>query len=220
MLTLAEELLLLALDDETGKVATWTSLSLDDGLAGAMLCDLVFAERIDLFDKRIVVADGAPTGDPTLDTVLARMAEREKPRTPADWVGRLSRGIRKEVLAGLQERGLVSAQRGRMLGVLPTTRYLESDPSVERALRERVRAVLVDATEPDARTGALIALACASKHGSMLVADRPWSEIEARATSVAEGDWAAEAVRESLRGVNAAVIAAVVTASTAGVTAS
>jgi hypothetical protein len=220
MTSLAEELLLLALDDESGKVATWTSLSLDDGLAGAIVCDLVLAKRIDLVDDRIVVLDDAPTGDPVLDGVLARIATRDKPRKPADWVSRLSRGIRDDVMAGLQRQGLVRAERRRVLGVLPTTRYPAGDPGVERGLRQRLHAVLVGGDEPDTRTGALIAIAQAAKHGQALVADRPWSEVADRAKEVAEGDWAADAVGRSIRSVNAGVIAAVVAGSTAGIAAS
>lgn len=212
--------MLLALDDESGKVATWTSLSLDDGLAGAVLGDLVFAARLDLVDDRIAVIDDAPTADPLLDGVLARIVARDKPRKPADWVRRLSRGIRDDVLAGLQQKGLVRAERRRLLGLVSTTRYPESDRRVEQALRERLHGVLVDGDEPVARTAALIAIALASKHGQALVADRPWNEVEPRAREIADGAWAGDAVGRSIRSVNAGAIAAVVAGSTAGIAAS
>lgn len=217
MMALPEELMLLALDDEKGTVSGWTASSLDLGLAGAALCDLVLAGRVEFTEYRIVVRDDTPTGHRADDAALAKLAEREKPRKAANWIGPLSRGLRKEVLASLEEQGLVRAERGRVLGVLPTTRYPESDPSVERALRERVRGVLVDGAEPDDRTAALIAIAHASQLGRALVDDVPWSQVKARTKAIAKSDWAAEAVRKSIDGVNAAVTAATVAATAAAV---
>lgn len=210
--------MLLALDDEKGKVTGWGSV--DQALAGAVLCDLVFAERIAVIDDRVALRADGITGEPANDAVLAKIAKREKPRKPADWVGRLGADVRKDVLARLEERGLIRAERRKLLGLLPATRYPEADGSAEQELRSRVRAVLVDGAEPDERTAALIAIAHASGQGRTLVADRPWKEIEPRAKEVAEGDWAADAVRKAIQSVNAAVVAATVAATGASVAAS
>ncbi|MEA2151595.1 MAG: hypothetical protein QOD69_3425 [Solirubrobacteraceae bacterium] len=215
MLTLAEELMLLALDDETGKGSARSGL--DQGLAGAVLCELVLAGRIAIIDDRVVLRADGIIGEPVEDAVLAQVAAREKPRKPADWVGRLAGGVRRDVLARLQERGLIRAERHRVLGLLPSTRYPEADGSAEREVRERLDAVLAGGARPDERTAALIAIAQAARVGAALAGDRPWKEVEPRAKEIAEGDWAAAAVRKAIQSVNAAVLAATVAASSASV---
>ena len=55
MLNLMEELLLLALDDEKGKIISSSSCALPYGLRGALLLELFLAEKIDVVDKKIVV---------------------------------------------------------------------------------------------------------------------------------------------------------------------
>ena len=74
-IALAEELLLLAYDDETGK-ATVSRIGLDLGMAAAVLVDLALAGRVVYGDGgNLVVKDRTPTGDPIADAVLAKVAE-------------------------------------------------------------------------------------------------------------------------------------------------
>jgi hypothetical protein len=215
MVTLAEELMLLSLDGETGKVGGWAA-GLDQGLAGAVLCELVLIDRVAIVEDRVVLRADGETGEPALDAALEKIAAREQPRRPADWVGRLAGGMRGDLLARLQERGIVRAQKRRVLGVLASTRYPEADAGAERELRARLRAVLVDGAEPSERTAALIAIAQAAGLGRALAGEGSWKELQPRAKEVAEGDWAATAVRKAVESVNAAVIAATVAATSAG----
>jgi hypothetical protein len=91
MLTLAEELLLLALDDESGSVEPAASGSLQYGLAGALLVELVIAGRLRLEGGGLVVADGSPTGDAVLDEVIGRISRSGRPRDAEYWVGQFGR---------------------------------------------------------------------------------------------------------------------------------
>ena len=73
---LAEELLLLAYDDETGK-ATGSRIGLDLGMAAAVLVELALAGRIAYADgDLIVVSDPTPIGEPIADAVLAKAGRR------------------------------------------------------------------------------------------------------------------------------------------------
>src|ERR1700722_20630473 len=73
-LTILEEFLLLALDDETGDFYTLARSTFDCASAGAVLMDLMLRRRIDNDLKNIFVTDAAPTGNPVLDPVLQTMA--------------------------------------------------------------------------------------------------------------------------------------------------
>src|SRR3712207_1238325 len=105
-IALAEELLLLAYDDETGK-ATVSRIGLDLGMAAAVLVDLALAGRVAYgVGGALIVIDETPTGDPIADAVLAKVAG-DDPHTPAQWVQRLRHGLRDRVLADLVARGVV-----------------------------------------------------------------------------------------------------------------
>ena len=67
MLNLAEELLVLALDDSNGKVHSSAAASLEFGLAGAILMDLGLAGKLSFEQERLEVVDAAPVGDSILD---------------------------------------------------------------------------------------------------------------------------------------------------------
>ena len=95
-IALAEELLLLAYDDQTGK-ATGSRIGLDLGMSAAVLVDLALAGRIAYVSGYLVVNDATPTGEPIADLVLAKAAA-DDPHTPAQWLQRLRHNLRNRVL--------------------------------------------------------------------------------------------------------------------------
>lgn len=205
--TIAEELLLLALDEEEGKQLIG-GVQLHPALGGAILAELAAAGRVELADDKVTVTDPTPLGDAELDAALARMAEDGKARKPAWWVQRLqSDKLRRRLLTRLAEAGVLAEERGRILGVFPTTRWPEADPQVEADVRERVTAVLAGA-DPDERTATLIAIMHAAKLDRKAF---PGADRE-RVKEIAEGEWAGQAVAKTIAAITAAIA---VTASTA-----
>lgn len=158
---LAEELLLLAYDDESGK-ATGSRIGLDLGMTAAVLIELTLAGRIGCLGGTIVVTDPTPTGYRIDDEVLTRMAA-ETPHTPSSWVQRLRHGLRGRVLADLVARGIVRDVDETALGFIHVHRYPVADPTVEREVRQRLTAVLTGQQKPDERTAALAAVLAAAR---------------------------------------------------------
>jgi hypothetical protein len=158
---LAEELLLLAYDDQTGK-ATGSRIGLDLGMAAAVLVDLALAGRIAYVDGFLTVNDPTPTGDPIADSVLARAAEDE-PHTPAQWVQRLRHRLRTRVLEDLISRGVVGDVDETQMGVIHVHRYPTTDPHYEAEIRDRLTKALTSADIPDERTAALATLLTATR---------------------------------------------------------
>jgi hypothetical protein len=160
-IALAEELLLLAYDDETGK-ATGSRIGLDLGMAAAVLVDLALAGRLAYGDGALIVTNPTPTGEPIADEVLGRVAT-DTPHTPAQWVQRLRHNLRNRVLADLVERGVVRDVDETALGVIHLHRYPTVDPKPEADARERLTAALTGQTLPDERTAALATLLSATR---------------------------------------------------------
>lgn len=210
---LAEELLLLAYHDETGK-ALVGGAELNAAIAGALVAELAINGRIELDGKKVAVVDPSPLGDDELDAVLARMAGEQKVRKPAWWVGRISsEKVRRRLLGRLADRGILSAQQVKVLGIFPATRYPEQDGGVERDLRQRVGSVLAGA-EPDTRLAMLIAVLHASGVLKKTFPEAPKERVK----EITDGAWAGEAVQATIAAVNAAIMSAVIAAVVAGST--
>src|SRR5690606_33063628 len=97
--------------------------SVDYGLAGALLMELMLADRVTVSDKRTAVTDPAPTGDPLADQALALIAGSRRGRKPKDWIGPISKGLRDRVLDRLVQAGLLRREQGKVLWVFPKTRF-------------------------------------------------------------------------------------------------
>ncbi|GIF06414.1 GOLPH3/VPS74 family protein [Actinoplanes siamensis] len=158
---LAEELLLLAYDDQTGK-ATGSRIGLDLGMAAAVLIDLALAGRVAYVDGYLQVKDPTPIGDPIADAVLAKVDE-DQPHTPAQWLQRLRHRLRTRVLEDLCARGVVKDVDETQLDFIHVHRYPTTDPAFEAEIRGRLKDALTTDTVPDERTAALATLLCAAR---------------------------------------------------------
>ena len=109
--TFTEELVLLALDDRTGAPLPLPVTALAYGLAGAVLADLAVAGKIDTDDKKLVVLDATPTGDPLLDPWLALIAAEKATHSVAHWLSVLAdrqKEIEQPALDRLLSRGILA----------------------------------------------------------------------------------------------------------------
>ena len=156
---LAEELLLLAYDDESGK-ATTSRIGLDLGMAAAVLVGLALAGRIAYSDGSLIVTDPTPTGEPIADEVLSRIVA-DTPHSPSSWVQRLRHGLRDRVLADLVAQGIVRQVDETELGFIQVHRYPSADDTVEADCRHRLAKALTGEDAPDERTAALATLVAA-----------------------------------------------------------
>ena len=160
-IALAEELLLLAYDDQTGK-ATGSRIGLDLGMSAAVLVDLALAGRIAYVDGYLKVIDPSPIGDPIADAVLAKAADDE-PHTPAQWLQRLRHRLRTRVLEDLVARGVIRDVDETQMGVIHVHRYPTTDPAFEAEIRRRLAEALTSDGLCDERTAALATLLVACR---------------------------------------------------------
>ena len=217
---IAEDLLLLLLDDESGKLTNTTYL--DAGLGGALLVELALEERVEVTEaggwwaRAKVRPTAAPApADPVLAEALAVVAEKE--RTAQDLVGRLGKRRREPLLDRLEAAGILRREDDRVLGLFPRHRWPAVDSTHEADVRRALGDALIRGASPDVRTAALIAVLSAMDLAHKVI-DReglPARQVKARAKEVAEGDWAAKAVKDAITAAQAAMTAAVVAATTA-----
>ncbi|MBX7269179.1 GPP34 family phosphoprotein [Micromonospora sp. Llam7] len=182
---LAEELLLLAYDDETGK-ATLPRISLDLGMAAAVLIELALAGRLAYADGTLTAVDPTPTGEPVTDAVLAKIAA-DTPHSPASWVQRLRHGLRDRILGDLCDQGVVRDVDETELGFIHVHRYPVVDRSVEAETRQRLAEALTGVA-PDERTAALATLVAVLRMESALgVTGEAAADARRRLEAIATG---------------------------------
>lgn len=221
---LCDELLLLAIDDTTGK-SIGSGTTIEAALGASLLVELALSERISIapaeagwLEKgKITVINTSPTDDPDLDTLLVKLAEKEGQKvknviSPMSWRP-ASKGLRDRRLARLVAQGVLSEERSAVFGL---RRHPTRDGDPEHQVRARLHAALVDGLTPTERTVALIALLEASGILTKVVVTEDKKLVKARAKALSEGDWAAKAVKDVIAEMTAVMVAVAAGGASAG----
>ncbi len=215
MTSIAEDLLLLLLDDESGKYVV-DGVKLPRVLAGAVLLELALDDVVAVDTEgnqvkkgRIAIRTEARPADPILAEAVERLGSG-RPLKPTAAIEKLQKGLQEKLLARVVEQGWVSEERGKILGVFPTKKWPAIDFTHEQRVRDLIRAALIDGLTPEPRTAALIALLSAADAAPKVFPDADKRAVKKRAKEIAQGEWAARAVRDAVASVNAAMMAAVV----------
>ncbi|WP_069814455.1 GOLPH3/VPS74 family protein [Streptomyces sp. TP-A0874] len=199
--TLAEELLLLALDPARGRTRC-DARDLSYGLAAAALADLELSGRIVEHRGRISVTDPRPPADPLLAKVLVSLVSQDG--------GRASRGVRvqawvrgaapyvEEMCARrLAERGAVRVEMRRVLRLFSTRRLPAGPLDWSTPSRDRLDAA-VRSGYPDRRSRLLGAFASATGLSDALYTGLDSRRIRREMRQLAREEWPAYAVRCAL----------------------
>ena len=166
MLYLFEELFLLSLDEENGNILSFVKKPFAYGIAGAILSELVFQDKVQLNDKhRLVLKNADPIGDEILDEALHELKQVEKPHRPAYWISQFNqkkKKLREQLGTRLANKGLLHQDDKRFFWI-----YNEEEIDHPTApLKYKMKAALRDkilSTEPnDARSLALLKVISAS----------------------------------------------------------
>ena len=166
MLRLAEEIVLLLLDEERGDFTTRIpSHTLNVVLAGSVLMDLALEEYIDTDPQKLIVSNNEPTGDPLLDFALDDIINETGIHDTGYWVRHFARqgnSIRRRVLRRLVQHGILETEaEGRILVsrlVSLARRYPMADGQWVEEVRLRVLRLLFSDDIPDPRDALIVCL--------------------------------------------------------------
>jgi hypothetical protein len=208
----AEDLLLLLLDDESGKPQTQ---QLEVALGGGVLIELALEGMVEVAEAtamwrsaRVRPVAGAAPDDPVLASALRTAGEKD--RSAKSLVERLGKGLSDTLCRRLADRGILERREDKVLGLFRRTRWPARDSSHEDAVRRALTTVLVNGNEPAPRIGALVALlhAVDRAHKSVPHAGVSDREVKKRAKQLADGHWAATAVKDAVAAATAGTVAA------------
>ncbi|MBF6175980.1 GOLPH3/VPS74 family protein [Nocardia blacklockiae] len=225
-MTVAEDLLLLAYRNDTGRPRVGGT-QLNAALAGAAIVELTLAGALRLTEtdepghkKGRLVATGTRPDDPRLADLVA-VADGRKPKDAVAKVAGFgawrnpSRNLREALLHDLADAGQFTSTTSKILGLFPTTAWKPNPTGDKPRIEQRVRAATVDGTSPDDRTAALISILHAVDLLPKLFPDADKRALKRRAKEISESEWGGPAVRKAVQEVQAVTVAVIVATTTA-----
>jgi len=208
-LFLHEEILLLALQDKKGTVASGTWYT--QALAGALLAELVLAGRIRSTADRgkLEVVDTKTLGEPLLDDCLELLAESRKAKPMRTWLSTISNWskLKQRAAEGLCRRGILRSDTDKVLLFFDRKIYPEINPKPERELIERLhRVIFTDQRDVDPRTVVTLSLAFQTGVLNAIFGRKELKARKDRIEAVINGEATGKAAQEVLQGIQAAVL--------------
>jgi Golgi phosphoprotein 3 len=201
MLGFVEEIVLLQLDDNHGKLAELPLSAADVVLAGAALMDLALHNRIDTDLERLTVVDAKPTGDDILDDVLGQLASAEGDITTGAAIERVTVNARQyqdRALKRLVEKAILREENGRFLWVFHTRRYPVIDDREQREVKTRLRQILLTDELPDPRDVVLLCLIDACNLLELVLTPDEIAGTKARVEQLSRLDLIGQAVTKAV----------------------
>lgn len=201
MITLPEELLLLAVEDD-GRIAYTAGLP-GFGLAiiGACLAELSVSGRIDADLSGVRVISSAPTGVGAEDAVLAALASGPT-RTIADWILELQPRAPEFVAATLSiliARGILAQHEQRFLWVLKSRRYPTQDGRERQEAKLRIMELLLSDDLPSPDDTVLLGFAAAGQLLQGFLSSSEIARLEQRIQKVGGLDLYVRGSEEAIR---------------------
>ena len=183
-LTLAEELLLVTLDDESGKLLdSIKPFAFDIAIAAALVMELSLKGRLDSDTKKLFVVSATPTGNALLDQALAEIAAENNAHSTSEWLTRIARNggdLSERIIQSLIAKGVLQLQEKRLFWVLKTRAYPATSGIEEREVRSRVMQLLNSDDIPNPSDALLIGLLNATGIMSRLLAPSELARLQNR----------------------------------------
>lgn len=193
MLSFAEEIYLLALDDVTGKISNYSDqVSLSYALIGAVLCELSFMGKIDTDSEKLYVINKEPTGSQVVDSILNIISENDAHMPVSYWLKMLlsnASSTEDMVLEELIKKGILKKMDEKIFWVFHTRRYPIINNKEIKSVEERIKhLVLNEADFPDPREAVLVSLIQASNLFETILSPKELKRAEKRIQSLAKID--------------------------------
>jgi golgi phosphoprotein 3 len=202
MLTFAEEILLLTLDDKKAAFRSLPEQAVRTALAGALLMELAVANRIDTDLHALLLVNAEPTGDPLMDEILDRLRAASASQSAAYWLNEIAwqtDKLRERVLQQLVDKGVLKVEDRKILWVFAQRKYPLMDDREIKEVRTRLRELIFSDNIPDAREAVLIGLVHACGLVDALFEEKELPQVMPRLTELAKLDLIGREVDQAIR---------------------
>ena len=212
-LFLYEEIMLLALKDEEGTIASGTMYNYAVG--GAIMAELLLSQSIavDQSKRRKLVSVVSPQllSDSLIDEWLMKMSSAKRRKALQDWVSRISntKDLKHRIALQLCQRGILKMDEKTILLLFTQRIYPEINPEPEREIINRLHStIFTDTDDIDARTIVLLSLAKNANILHVIFGKKEIKQRRKRIEQIVNGDIAGKATKEAIDAMQAAVMVA------------
>ncbi len=212
-LFLHEEILLLALRDEEGTIASGTMYQY--AIGAALLAELLLSKRIEVEQsgkrKLVNLVSPSPLGEPLIDECLEKVSSAKRRAVLQTWVSRFAgvKNLKHRVAQQLCRRGILRADEDKVLLIFTRKIYPEVNPEPEKELIERLRhAIFTDTRDIDPRTVVLLSLANSTGILKVVFDKKKLKGRKARIKQIVDGEITGKAATEAIQAMQAAVMVA------------
>ena len=212
-LFLYEEIMLLALKDEEGTIASGTMYNYAVG--GAIMAELLLSQSIavDQSKRRKLVSVVSPQllSDSLIDEWLMKMSSAKRRKTLQDWVSRIAntKDLKHRIAPQLCQRGILKMDEKTILLLFTQRIYPEINPEPEREIISRLyNTIFTDTDDIDARTIVLLSLAKSANILPVIFGKKEIKQRKKRIEQIVNGDIAGKATKEAIEAMQAAVMIA------------
>ncbi|MCY4587810.1 MAG: cytochrome P450 [Bryobacterales bacterium] len=203
---LAEELILLMLNERSGFLEMVPGWAFSCVMAGAVIADLTLEDRIDTDLKTLYLVDPTPTGDDLLDPTLKEIAESQETADTQYWIERntgRSDEIVMSTLDRLVERKILDYESGGFWGlsrsVSRSGTYQTHDLQIRQEAKARILSVILNDVIPDPRDAILIALMHTCGGFKLLLEPEDYEEKLERIETIAKLDLVGRTVASAVK---------------------
>ena len=161
MLSFAEEIILLSLDDKKGNFLPMSLMSFESALAGAILMELALNNKIDTDLEHLILIDDSETGDPIYDEIINLIKQYPDSKNALYWVKEIRNkytNLREVLTQRLVENGILEEKKKKVLGLFPQKRYPVLNNTEEISVKNRIRQIVLSDEIPEPRDIVIISL--------------------------------------------------------------
>jgi Golgi phosphoprotein 3 len=177
MLSLHQEMLLLAVNDDGDIEFTAGTSTFRLAFVGACLIELALKDKIEVDPEEVRVISRDTEDDGTLNLVIERLCEHNTPQRLRFWLSHLQEDfqeITRLTLKSLCDQGILKSEESRFLWVLSSRKYPVVDGTEKKEAKLRIMETLLGDSIPSPEDSVLIGLA---RVGGLLEAFLSTTEI-------------------------------------------
>jgi len=213
-LFLHEEILLLALRDKEGTIASGRTMY-QYAIGAALLAELLLSKRIEVEQsgkrKLVNLVSMSPLGEPLIDECLEKVSNAKRRAVLQTWVSRFAgiKNLKHRVAQQLCRRGILRADEDKVLLLFTRKIYPEVDPVPEKELIRRLEhAIFTETRDIDPRTVVLLSLANSTGLLKIVFDKKKLKGRKTRIKQIVDGEITGKAATEAIQAMQAAVMVA------------
>ena len=215
-LNLFEKFILLALDQNKGRFLIDT-LSLNYGIAGAILLELSEMNKISIKNKKIIVTDKKLTKISIVDACIKLINNSRKKRKAKYWIykiGNKSSGFKKLILKNLYEKKIIKiSKKSYLWGLFSVYKYPTINSKLSTEIKSKLKKIVLEGEDPDIESLLLLSLMNSCKLIRVLfINKKEHKTAKKRIKELTKNIEISEAVSQTLKEIQTAVIFATTSA--------